>query len=193
MSVIQKKSKKEIILEEAAELFKNKGFSATSMRDLAEKVGVEAASLYHHIQSKEQLLWEICQQIAAQYLQELEKAEQSDLPAPMKIKNLIAAHIRIITGDVAAASVANEEWRHLEEPLYSEFQKMRKQYEKRFAAIIEAGIQEGQLRPINPKIALYTILSSFNWLQHWYRAGRDVDNKQLESDIVGLIMGGLER
>ena len=55
----RKASKKELILQKAASMFRQKGFAATSMRDLAETVGIEAASLYNHIQSKSEILQEI--------------------------------------------------------------------------------------------------------------------------------------
>jgi len=63
-----KQSKKELIIQEAALIFKQKGYSATSMRELAEKVGMEAASLYNHIRSKDEILEEICFKVANQYV-----------------------------------------------------------------------------------------------------------------------------
>jgi AcrR family transcriptional regulator len=61
-------SKKDIIIEKASKLFREKGFGAASMRDLAENVGVEAASLYNHIQSKSEILQAICFKVANDFL-----------------------------------------------------------------------------------------------------------------------------
>src|SRR3954466_14683594 len=87
-------TKKEAILDEAAKLFYEKGFSATSMRDLAEKVGVEAASLYNHIQSKSELLQEICFKVANEFMTNIKTTDASSINAIDKINALLRFHIK---------------------------------------------------------------------------------------------------
>src|SRR5690606_40554740 len=96
----QKKStKKEIILEKAAIMFREKGFSATSMRDLAESVGIEAASLYNHIQSKSQILQEIVSRAADDCNQHLDKLVAENKSCSEKIESIIRFHVQMMRSE----------------------------------------------------------------------------------------------
>src|SRR5690349_13909502 len=87
-------SRKDVIVKAAAVLFHEKGYKAASMRDLAEKVGVEAASLYNHIRSKTELLHDICFVVANRFWEHMNQAESSKEPAIAKIEELLRFHIR---------------------------------------------------------------------------------------------------
>src|SRR5277367_782969 len=89
-------TKKEIIIEKAARLFREKGFGAASMRDLAETVGVEAASLYNHIQSKSEILQAICFKVANEFISHLEEMERSSETTLKKMETIIRFHIRMM-------------------------------------------------------------------------------------------------
>src|SRR5215216_407281 len=89
-------TKKEAITQKASKLFKEKGFSATSMRDIAEAFGVEAASLYNHINSKKEILQEICFKIANLFTTHINKVEVSDLPVLEKFELIIRFHIHMM-------------------------------------------------------------------------------------------------
>ena len=82
-------SRKEVIVQAAAALFLEKGYKAASMRDLAEKVGVEAASLYNHIRSKTDLLHDICFVVANRYWEEIGRIESEDISSIQKIEALL--------------------------------------------------------------------------------------------------------
>ena len=105
-----KQGRKELIIKEAAIIFKQKGYSATSMRELAEKVGIEAASLYNHIRSKDEILEEICFNVAHEYLSFITDIEKSNNTYSEKLSNLIDTHVRLIIKCVNELSVANNDW-----------------------------------------------------------------------------------
>ncbi len=92
-------SKKEVILKKAATLFKTKSFSASSMRELADVVGVEAPSLYNHIGSKSELLQDICFKIGNQFTEQIENIRNSDKTMVAKIEAVIRFHIEIMAGE----------------------------------------------------------------------------------------------
>jgi len=185
-------TKRSLIIEKAAHLIREKGYVATTMRDLAAEVGMEAASLYNHIQSKEQMLSEICFALAEHYTEKMEHIYSADYGIITKIKKLISTHIKINAEHSALASVMNDEWRHLSEPDHSRFLILRNDYEQKFITIIDQGIKEGSLNKIDSKIALYTLLSSVRWLQHWYHKNRHLDMDELENTIISMILNGLE-
>lgn len=188
----KKKNKKQVIFEAAARLFRDKGYPATSMRDLARAVDLKASSLYNHIQSKEDILRQICFENARRFLEGMEQVEKLPVNASQKIRALLRLHIRVATGDFTSVTAFNDEWRHLSEPYLSEFRELRREYEQRFRSLIEAGIKQGELRRADPSLILYTLLSSVRFLYDWYRPGKRLASQDLERDLVDLLMTGLE-
>src|SRR5450755_3255240 len=138
-------SKKDVIIEKASKLFREKGFGAASMRDLADHVGVEAASLYNHIQSKSEILQTICFKVANEFLSNLETVESSDQSTLKKMEAIVRLHIRMMLDQYEFVYIADHEWRHLPEPYLSNFLNQRRNYRKRLGDIIEDGIVKGEM------------------------------------------------
>src|SRR5574339_361776 len=90
----RKASKKGFILQQAAKMFREKGFAATSMRDLAETVGIEAASLYNHIRSKNEMLETICFDVANRFTMFMDELEATNQGTIKKIETLLRFHIK---------------------------------------------------------------------------------------------------
>ncbi len=186
------KAKKQEILEAAARLFRDKGYTAASMRDLAKEVRLKASSLYNHIQSKEEILRDICFLNARRFEAGMRQIEQLAATPAEKVRALIHLHIHIATEDITSVTAFNDEWRHLKEPYLSEFMTLRKDYEHRFKAIIEAGIATGAFKKLNAATVLYTVFSSVRWLYDWYKPERNISSEALCEQIAALLMGGLE-
>lgn len=191
MNTIVEKTKRQIIFEAAARLFRDQGYSATSMRDLAETVQLKASSLYNHIGSKEEILRDICFENAQRFQTGMEEIAQMDGSAVEKVQALLRMHIHIATEDITSVTAFNDEWRHLSEPHLSNFKAMRRDYEQRFLEIIETGIQNGAFKPIPPFLILNTIFSSVRWLYDWYKPERNVSPDELYAQIATLLMQGL--
>ena len=188
-----KNNRRQLILEEAAKLFKAKGFGGTSMRDLGAQVGMEAASMYNHINSKDEILEIICFHVSDTYISQLAQIEQTQASYVDKIKALIHLHIRLMIEDGAAVSVANNDWKYLTAGKLEAFKDARKSYEKGFAALIEQGTAAGELQPVNTSVALFTILSAVRWVELWYRPGRGITAEELEENIMTLLLNGLAK
>ncbi|GAB2940534.1 TetR/AcrR family transcriptional regulator [Hymenobacter coalescens] len=189
----RKPNRRQLILDEAAKLFKQKGFGGTSMRDLAREVGMEAASMYNHIKSKDEILDLICTRIAGIYISQLADIEQTEALYADKVKALIRLHIRLMVEDGAAVSVANNDWKYLPEPQLTAFKEARNSYEKGFARLIEQGIAAGEFQPVNVSVALFTILSAVRWVELWYRPGRELSAEELEDHIITMLLTGLAK
>ncbi|MCB2408366.1 TetR/AcrR family transcriptional regulator [Hymenobacter lucidus] len=188
-----KTNKRQIILEEAAKLFKAKGFGGTSMRDLGSQVGMEAASMYNHISSKDDILESICFHVSNTYISQLNEIEQLPVSYVDKLKALIRLHIRLMIEDGAAVSVANNDWKYLSDDKLQQFKDARKTYEKGFAELIEQGIAAGEFQPVNVSVALFTILSAVRWVELWYRPGRGISAEELEENIMTILLNGLAK
>ena len=189
----QKKTKKELVFEEAGKLFMEKGYLAASMRELAERVGLEqASSLYNHLKSKEEVLRKICFDNAYKFINGISEIEKKPVSSSEKIKQLVALHIRVAIDDFTSVTVFNDEWRHLSEPYLHDFLALRKDYENRFRKIIDEGIAKREFKKTHSTVALYTILTSVRWLHYWYNEERELSKEDLEKDIINLLLTGLE-
>ena len=186
-------SKKDVIIKKAASLFRNRGFNAASMRELAVSVGVEASSLYNHIGSKSELLQAICFKIANEFTIHLNDTEKQPGSAITKLEFIIRFHIKMMLNEFDEVYIANHEWKHLKEPLLSNFLNQRRSYEKRLVAIIEEGITKKELKKINPYVALLTLLSAVRGLEFWQRHKKNISTKVLEDDMVTHLLKGITK
>ncbi len=184
-------SKKELITQKAANLFKKKGFSSASMRELAESVGVEASSLYNHIGSKSELLQEICFKVANIFTSYLDSIENTVINSSDKLEGIIRFHINMMLNNFDEVYVANHEWKHLQEPYLSNFLIQRRAYEKRLIILIENGIQANEFKTTNPYVAVLTILSAVRGLEFWQQHKKNISSYVLENDMVKHLLNGI--
>lgn len=185
------KSKKQIIFQEAATLFREKGYSAASMRDLAERVGLKPSSFYSHIKSKEEILQKICFDSARKFTSGMEKVQAENKTNLEKLQSLIHLHIQVALDDPTSVTVFNDEWRHLSEPHLTQFLELRREYEFDFLNIIKAGISEGEIKQVDPVIVLYTIINSLRWLHFDNKANKELSPEKIEKDLIQLLLNGL--
>lgn len=184
-------TKKEAIIQKAAFLFKTKGYSATSMRELADSLGVEAPSLYNYIGSKSELLQSICSKMANEFHLNLDVVENSTATAVAKVEAIVRFHIQKMLNNFDEVFVANHEWKHLKEPMLSSFLNQRRNYEKRVMAVFENGIEKNELRITNPYVAVLTILSAVRGLEFWYGHKKNVTQEELENEMVKNLLNGI--
>lgn len=189
----KKASKKDFIILRASAMFREKGFPATSMRDLAEAVGIEAASLYNHIQSKSEILQEIVFRIANDCNVHLESLDDSGMNSTQKIESLIRFHVQMMLNRFDDYTVMINEWIHLSEPYLTNFTTQRRNYVQKMEGIIADGIRDKEMKPVLPYVAMLTILSSVRGLEFWHRSGKKITPGTLEDNMVTLLISGLKK
>ncbi|NNC95539.1 MAG: TetR/AcrR family transcriptional regulator [Chitinophagales bacterium] len=176
----------------AQSMFNDRGYSATSMRDLAKVVGIEPASLYNHYSSKEHILNAICFDMAEQFFEALNDLPKIESPSE-ELENSIRSHIDVITKNIDASRVFFLEWKHLNEPSLSEFKQMRKSYEAKFVSIIKRGIKLNEFHHIDPKVAVFTLLSSLNAIYDLYKPGRKFKTEVIADNICHILLSGISK
>ena len=185
-------SKREVIIKEASKLFKEKGFNATSMRELAERVGVEAPSLYNHIQSKSELLKIICGNVGEKFAAKIAEVEAIKIPAIEKVETLLRFHIYEMINYYEEEYVSAREWRYLKDPYLSEYREQRRNYRKRVAAIIQQGIDHNEIKKeIDANTAVLILLNAITSIDQWHRIVHKVSSKELEENIITILIEGL--
>jgi AcrR family transcriptional regulator len=159
----------------AARLFAERGYQGTSLADLAEQLGVQKPSLYHHIASKEDLLWEVAWEGAEAFHAALD-AVPPELAAAERIRLALRAHLAVVGGQVDIATVFVREWRYLEGERRTRFVAERHRYEERIRDLFRDGVEESELRTdLDIATAALLFLSAANWAYTWLRPGADTD------------------
>lgn len=174
-------------------MFREKGFTATSMRDLAEAVGIEAASLYNHIKSKNEILEAICFEVANRFNANLDFIESSHQKPIARVETLLRFHIRQMIENYEEVYVSDKEWKHLDEPYLSNFHNQRRSYRKRFAAIIEEGIKKNEIRKIDAPTAVLIIMHAISGIESWHRSKTKMNAQELEDNMVMIMIDGLRK
>jgi len=184
-------TRKDVIIAKAAKLFREKGFSATSMRDLAEHVGVEAASLYNHISSKGEILQEICFKVANNFLSHIEEVDAAHESSISKVEAILRFHIRQMIDNYEEVYVSDREWKHLTDPYLSNMQGQRRAYRQRIALIIEQGIQRGEIKKIDAPTVVLIMLHAVSGIESWHRSKKKIEPELLENNMVQILIEGL--
>src|SRR5436305_10746314 len=173
----------------AARLFAEKGYHGTSTADLAEALGVQKGSLYSHIESKADLLWEVAREGSAAFHAALDSVPE-EAPALERIRLALRAHLRVVAEQVDVATVFVREWRYLEGERRDEFVRERRRYEERFRALYREGRELGELRTdLDDATAALLALSAANWAYTWLRPGADTD--ELADRFTALLLDGM--
>jgi TetR/AcrR family transcriptional regulator, cholesterol catabolism regulator len=177
------------LTRQAARLFAEKGYHGTSVGDLAEAMGVQKGSLYAHIDSKADLLWDVARDGAAAFHAALDTVPD-DAPATEKIRLALRAHLRVVAEQLDVATVFIREWRYLEGDRREEFLAERRRYEERFRALFREGRELGGLRTdLDDATATLLALSAANWAYTWLRP--DADTDELADRFYAFLVDGM--
>jgi AcrR family transcriptional regulator len=177
------------LTRQAARLFAAKGYHGTSIGDLAEAMGVQKGSLYAHISSKQDLLYETMAEGARAFHGGLDEI-RDDAPATEKIRLALRSHLQVVADQLDVATVFVQEWRYLEGERREEIVAERRRYEERIRALFREGRDLGELRSdLDDATAALLVLSAVNWAYTWLQPGRDTDD--LADRFYYLLVDGM--
>jgi TetR/AcrR family transcriptional regulator, cholesterol catabolism regulator len=177
------------LTRQAARLFAERGYHGTSIGDLAKAMGVQKGSLYAHIESKQDLLYEALREGAQAFHAALDEVPD-DLPLLARIRLALRAHLRVVAEQLDVATVFVREWRYLEGDRAAEFLAERRRYEERFRALFREGRERGELRSdLDDHAAALLVLSAANWAYTWLPPGADTD--ELADRFLGILADGV--
>lgn len=187
---MKSETRKEEIINTAAKLFNEKGYSAVTMRDLATEMGIKAASLYNHIDSKQDILKAIIIDLAEKFTLGMNVIKKSDKSAIDKLKNIVMLHIEITTKNTYGMASLNNDWMHLEDQL-AHYLMLRKNYEHDFIEIIKSGIESKEIFDSNPEIIMFSILSTLRSLYLWIPKKEALNRELLAQQLSQVLINGI--
>ncbi|MGB3591841.1 MAG: TetR family transcriptional regulator [Nonlabens sp.] len=180
------------ILKTASRLFKEKGYSAVSMRDLAASMDLKAASLYNHISGKQEILSLLIMDVASQFTQGMERVVMSEESSAFaKAKQLIDLHIHLAETCPESLAVMNNDWMHLEGETYRNYIESRKTYEYNFLLILKNGMHTGEFKTFTPGIMLFNLLSTLRTLYLWIPKRDKEEVATLKRELPLQLLSGI--
>jgi AcrR family transcriptional regulator len=184
---------REVILREAVRLFSRKGYPGTSMRDIADAVGLLPGSLYAHIDDKEGLLAEIVNRGIDAFARAAESVTATPAPPDVRLRELIRAHVGVIAAHIEQTSVVFHQWKHLSDDPRSAVLEKRDRYEAVFTRVIDDGIATGVFNAnTNVRIAVLSILGILNWVPEWLSPDGPEPIDEVAERLTDIVLLGLD-
>jgi TetR/AcrR family transcriptional regulator len=178
------------ILHAALIAFRENGYHTTTLDDIAERLGVRKTALYHYFPDKDSILYECHKESLAEIERMIEEAQSCCDKASERLAYVIREHVRIMTETLEGSPLAFEV-PALAAERKSEIVAARDRYEKVLRELIVQGMQEGEFREVEPKIAVFAILGAINWIARWYRPEGAIHAPELGAQFADHLVGGL--
>jgi AcrR family transcriptional regulator len=185
---------RERICQVAAELFESKGFHATTMDDVAAGVSLNKATIYHHFDSKSDILFEIYDRAAQNALEGIRRLN-GDIPADTALAELIRYQVNAISMEPHLVGVYFQEMRWLPQWLSRDqlmaIRRKEDEYTNFVVALIERGIAEGSFQVNDARTATYALVGMIGWTRQWLPPRRKVTPDEVADRLIQLIFDGL--
>jgi AcrR family transcriptional regulator len=192
--VVAAPSRRRAIEDIASALFRERGYAATSVRDIARALDIQGASLYAHVTSKQDVLRAIVDRAADDFEAGAERAladAGQGASAVDRLSALVDAHVTVIAADPELASVFVHEWRHLAADHRAGVLERRDAYERRFRDVIGDGMASGEFVHTDPAVAATFILTALNGLASWYRPDGRLGSERIADHYAALAVRAL--
>jgi TetR/AcrR family transcriptional regulator, cholesterol catabolism regulator len=177
----------------ATRLFSEHGYEGTTVRMIAEALGVKSGSLYSHISTKDEILKKIAAQVADDFLEGSRVALVSEGTAEDRLRAMVHHHLDVVHRRKEAVTVYYDQWRGLDKESRQEINAKRRAYERHFVQVIEEGIEDGTFEPVDVRPAALVLLSSCNWTYQWYNRRGSRKPQEIADSFVELVLTGLRR
>lgn len=181
------------IFSAALKLFQAKGYHGASMQDLADAMGMQKASLYYYIRSKEELLVRVCERGTGAFTQELYEIVLSDLTASEKLRRAMECHLVALCEQLDLFTVFLREQKFLGDTHKKKLRGEGKRHAELLAMILQQGIASGEFRRVNITVTALAILGMCNWLYEWYSPDGALAPREIASMFSELVLSGLSK
>jgi AcrR family transcriptional regulator len=179
------------IIQAAAQIFRQKGYHGTSMQDIADAVQLQKASLYYHISGKQEILVSILDHALDLMIADLEGVIAADTSPAEQLRQAMSTYVGRLAADADLAAVLLLEHRSLDAEARSSHIRRRDRFESLWRGIIQRGIEQGDFRPQDPRLATFALLGVLNWTITWFRPEGDFTPDQIANLYTDLFLHGL--
>ena len=180
----------EEILAVSARLFREKGFTATTMEDIAAELYITKPALYYYIKTKHDLLYEICESAINRLIEGVRQIKDLHSEPEDRLRDLVRLHVNMFSenGDIITVYLADESELPVEK---RDFIRSRsREYETMYREILDQGITGGVFRDLDVHMVVRAISGMCNWLSSWYRPDGQMGADEIADIFVDLILNG---
>ena len=179
------------ILDAAAQVFRKKGFHGASMADIAEAVSLQKASLYHHVNSKQEILLALLDRALDLLIEQIGLVAQQELPADKKLRRMILVYLKGLADNADLSSVLLFEHRSLESEQRQKHIPQRDRFESLWRGVLEQGVQEGLFVCPDTALAVRAMMGALNWTITWFKPSGPSSIELIADQYATLMLGGL--
>jgi AcrR family transcriptional regulator len=179
------------IIQAAAQIIREKGYHGTSMQDIADAVQLQKASLYHHVTSKQEILFTILEQAMDLLIADMRAVVDSPLSPEEKLHLAMQVYMGRLAEDADLSTVLLLEYRSLERKLKSRHIARRDRYEGLWRQIIQEGVDRGVFRPVDVTVVSFAILGVQNWMITWFKDNGRFTALELADYFSDIFLRGL--
>jgi AcrR family transcriptional regulator len=181
-----------MILAEACQLFATRGFDGTSIRDIANAVGISNAALYHYFADKDELLARIVISVIERQCAMMEQHISPDDTPTEKLRAFMRAYAEFFEGNMAESIASSRSFSALENPVQRERAiYWRDRYENMLRAIIRDGMESGEFREGDVALTGRAVLSCLNWMYRWYSPDGTLTPRDIVDAYAEILIGGI--
>lgn len=180
------------IYDAAAVIFHEKGYEAASIQDVADAVGILKGSLYYYIDSKEDLLFGVIDEVHRESLAHLERWQRIEGNALVKLRAFITGHVIANARNLVKMGVFFHDFRSLSQERREQIVAERDVYDRFLRELIQEGQREGVIdESVDPKLASMAILGMMNWIYQWWRPDGESTSDDVAHQFADLALSGL--
>lgn len=175
-------------IQAATQLFAEKGYNGTSIHDLADALNLTTASLYYHMNGKEDLLFRVLESGMANFLGGLELIFESDLAPSEKLRQAVANHVDFVLSNPTAVAVFLRERRFLPDPQEAQYSARVDRYDEMFSSIIKQAMNSGDIPRNDVSLLRLSALGMVNWVVEWYRNDGRLSQVKIRNFLLDVIL-----
>jgi len=184
---------REQILRTAADLFRERGYRATTLDDIAARLGMSKASLYTYFHAKDEMLAAISRGTIETFTRELSLVLRSDLGPEDKLRRVVRDHVRFVIANRSFLTVFFSEETNLPVRLARALAGQKDRYDKGVESIVVEGVRRGVFRDVPPRLVVFGLLGMLNWIYKWYDPRGRWGAEEISAAFLSLLEGGLVR
>jgi AcrR family transcriptional regulator len=179
------------VIRQAAALFDQRGYHATSMDEIAESVGVRKPTLYHYFSSKDEILFWIHEEFIDLLVSRQQRRSETTMRPEQEVLEIMGDILEVIETHRGHVRVFFEHHRELPAAEDAAIAAKRKQYEEAVVAVIQRGVDEGDFRPLDVKLAALALFGVCNWAYQWYTPDNPLRSREVAYVFWDLLLHGL--
>jgi AcrR family transcriptional regulator len=189
----KRKAARAQILRAAADLFRERGYQASTVEHIAARLGMSKASLYTHFRAKEEMLAAISRETIETFTRDLNLVLASRLDPAEKLRRVVRQHVRFVIANRSFLTVFFGEEANLPPRFARSLAAQKDRYDKGVEALVTEGIRGGVFRDVPPRLVVFGMLGMLNWLYKWYNPAGRWGAEEISTAFLSVLEGGLRR